>query len=891
MAFCFFMGIIEITKGIKMGLNYYNKTVENTLKDLETSFSGLTTAQVLSRREEFGSNELSEEKKKSVIQVFFEQFKDLLVIILIVAAIISAISGNRESTAVIIVVLILNAVLGTVQYFKAEKSLNSLKAMSSPTAKVLRDGKKVEINSAEIVPGDIVFLEAGDMVVADGRIIENYSLKVNESSLTGESEGVDKIHDIISSESVALGDQKNMVFSGSLVSYGRATCVVTATGMDTEIGKIASLMNQTKQRKTPLQENLDKFSAKLAIVIIAICVVVFCLSVFRSGMSIIDSLMFAVALAVAAIPEALSSIVTIVLAMGTQKMAKQNAIIKDLKAVESLGCVSVICSDKTGTLTQNKMTPQKVYTYKKLVDGKDIDVLDKVQGLLLKSAILASDATNDEHKGTSIGDPTEVALVMLGEIFGVEEEAYRDAHPRISELAFDSDRKLMSTLHDLEGTPTMLTKGAIDVLLERTSSILTDDGVIPITDEIKKEIMDVNLSLSQQGLRVLAFGYKEFGSIKELDYSDENDFTFIGLVSMIDPPREEAVKAVNDAKKGGIRTVMITGDHKITATAIAKQLGIFGENDRALSGVELDSMSDDQLDNILEKVSVYARVSPENKIRIVNAWQRKGCVVSMTGDGVNDAPALKKADIGVAMGITGTEVSKDAASMILADDNFATIVKAVINGRSVYANIKNAIQFLLSGNTAGILCVLYASLLGLPAPFAAVHLLFINLLTDSMPAIAIGMEPAGTGLLNDKPRDPKESILNKSLVGKIGFQGLLIAIVTMIAFYIGFGNSNAELATTMAFATLTLSRLFHGFNCRSDGSIFKLGLSSNKFSLYAFIVGVALLMLVLFVPGLNDVFLVSADFKLKQLALTVLLSVIPTVIIQLIKIFRDVKSK
>lgn len=873
-----------------MGLNYYNKTVENVLKDLDTSFSGLTTAQVASKREKYGNNELSEEKKKGVIQVFLEQFKDLLVIILIVAAIISAISGNKESTAVIIVVLVLNAILGTVQYFKAEKSLDSLKAMSSPTAKVLRDGKKTEIHSEEIVPGDIVFLEAGDMVVADGRIIENFSLKVNESSLTGESEGVDKFQDVITSQSVALGDQKNMVFSGSLVSYGRATVVVTATGMDTEIGKIASLMNQTKQRKTPLQESLDKFSAKLAVVIIAISAVVFCLSVFRSGMSIIDSLMFAVALAVAAIPEALSSIVTIVLAMGTQKMAKQNAIIKDLKAVESLGCVSVICSDKTGTLTQNKMTPQKVYTYKKLVDGKDIDVFDKVQGLLLKSAILASDATNDEHKGVSIGDPTEVALVMLGEIFGVEEEAYRESHPRLSELAFDSDRKLMSTLHDLEGTPTMLTKGAIDVLLQRTSSILTDDGVIPITDEIKEEILNVNHTLSQQGLRVLAFAYKEFDGIKELDYDDEYDFTFVGLVSMIDPPREEAVKAVNDAKTGGIRTVMITGDHKITATAIAKQLGIFDDNDKALSGVELDSMSDDQLDNILEKVSVYARVSPENKIRIVNAWQRKGYVVSMTGDGVNDAPALKKADIGVAMGITGTEVSKDAASMILADDNFATIVKAVINGRSVYANIKNAIQFLLSGNTAGIFCVLYASLLGLPAPFAAVHLLFINLLTDSMPAIAIGMEPAGSGLLNDKPRNPKESILNKSLVGKIGFQGLLIAIVTMIAFYIGFDNSNAELATTMAFTTLTLSRLFHGFNCRGKESIFKLGFLSNKFSVYAFIVGVALLMLVLFVPGLNDVFLISSDFKLKQLALTVLLSFIPTVIIQLIKIFKDVKN-
>ena len=868
---------------------YYKQTPQQALETQKTSANGLSGQEAQARTQQFGPNQLAEGEKKGVLQVFAEQFKDLLVIILIIAALISAASGNLESTIVIIAVLILNAILGTVQYFKAEKSLESLKAMSSPTAKVLRDGKRMEIPSTQIVPGDIVLLEAGDMVVADGRILENYSLKVNESSLTGESEGVDKTADVIHADQVALGDQKNMVFSGSLVTYGRATVLVTATGMNTELGKIATLMNQTQQRKTPLQESLDNFSAKLSIVIMVICAIVFGLSVFRSNMEILDALMFAVALAVAAIPEALSSIVTIVLAMGTQKMARQNAIMKDLKAVESLGCVSVICSDKTGTLTQNKMTPQKVYADGALVEGKDLNLANHVQRLLLKAALLASDATHEEETGTSIGDPTEVALVMLGEHFGVEEETYRVQHPRLGELAFDSDRKLMSTLHDIDGVPTLFTKGAMDVLLDRSKWLLTSEGRVPLTQEMKEEIGRVNTQLSTEGLRVLAFAYRELDAIRPLSLDDEQEFTFLGLISMIDPPRPEAIQAVADAKQGGIRTIMITGDHKITATAIAKQLGIFQEGDQALSGVELDNMTDEQLDACLTSVSVYARVSPEHKIRIVNAWQRRGNIVSMTGDGVNDAPALKKADIGVAMGITGTEVSKDAASMILADDNFATIVKAVVNGRSVYANIKNAIQFLLSGNTAGIFCVVYASLMALPAPFEAVHLLFINLLTDSLPAIAIGMEPARRGLLNQKPRDPKEPILTRPLLARIGIQGLLIAIVTMIAFYLGYQNGDAALATTMAFSTLTLARLFHGFNCRGAESIFRLKFSSNKASIWAFLAGVVLLMLVLFVPGLNSLFMVSPAFGVANLGEIVGLALIPTIVIQIAKVIMERK--
>ena len=871
---------------------YYRQTTQQALSSQQSSANGLTEQEVAQRARQYGPNKLSEGEKKSMLRVFLEQFKDLLVLILIVAACISAASGNMESTIVIFAVLILNAVLGTVQYLKAEKSLESLKAMSSPTAKVLRGGKRMEIPSAEVVPGDIVLLEAGDMVVADGRILENFSLKVNESSLTGESEGVDKTADAIDADQVALGDQKNMVFSGSLVTYGRATVLVTGTGMHTELGKIAALMNQTQQRKTPLQQSLDSFSAKLAIVIIAISVLVFALSVFRTGMSILDSLMFAVALAVAAIPEALSSIVTIVLAMGTQKMARQNAIIKDLKAVESLGSVSVICSDKTGTLTQNKMTPQKVYADGALLEGNDLKLANDVQRLLLKAALLASDATNDEENGTSIGDPTEVALVMLGEQFGVVEEEYRAQHPRLGELAFDSDRKLMSTLHDIDGTPTLFTKGAMDVLLNRSQWLLTSQGKVELTPERKEEIAKVNMELSTEGLRVLAFAYRELDSVQPLTLEDENDFTFIGLISMIDPPRPEAIQAVADAKQGGIRTIMITGDHKVTATAIARQLGIFRDGDEALAGVELDNMTDAELDQRLEKVSVYARVSPEHKIRIVNAWQRKGNIVSMTGDGVNDAPALKKADIGVAMGITGTEVSKDAASMILADDNFATIVKAVVNGRSVYANIRNAILFLLSGNTAGIFCVLYASIMALPVPFEPVHLLFINLLTDSLPAIAIGMEPARRGLLSQKPRDPKEPILNRSLLSRIGVQGLLIAIATMAAFYLGYGpTKDAAMASTMAFATLTLARLFHGFNCRGAESLFRLKLTTNPASVLAFFAGVVLLALVLFVPGLTSLFMVAPEFGAAQLGNVVLLALAPTVVIQLYKLLTDHKRR
>ena len=872
----------------------WNYSAQELLQKYNVTEQGLNDAQVEEIRGQIGENILQEGKKKSTLEVFLGQFCDLLVVILIIAAIISMFSGNAESTIVILLVLIMNAVLGTVQHIKAQRSLESLKQLSAPNAKVIRNGVKQEIPSREIVPGDIVMLEAGDMIVADGRILRNYSLQVNESSLTGESTNVEKMDTVIEGK-VALADRVNMVYSGSLVTYGRAQVLVTGTGMKTELGKIAGLMNAAKERKTPLQESLDKFSGRLAMLIMIICAVVFCLCIYRK-MTILDSLLFAVALAVAAIPEALGSIVTIVQAFGTQKMAKENAIIKDLKAVESLGCVSVICSDKTGTLTQNKMTVQQIYIDDKVYEPKELDITNQTHRYLLYDAVLTNDSSIVEGKG--IGDPTEYALLEMfrniqvepSRFFGSEginEDILRKSMDRMEEVPFDSDRKLMSTKYRLHGVPTILTKGAVDVLLDRCTSVRYSDGIRPMTESEKEKIRKQNRIFSENGLRVLSFAYKE--SDKPLSVDTEYNFIFLGLISMVDPPRPESVEAVADAKKAGIRPVMITGDHKITAVAIAKRIGIFEDGDMALTGAELDALTDAELDDRITKISVYARVSPENKIRIVEAWQRKGNIVSMTGDGVNDAPALKKADIGVAMGITGTEVSKDAAGMILSDDNFATIIKAVANGRNVYRNIKNAILFLLSGNTAGVFSVLYTSIMGLPVPFAPVHLLFINLLTDSLPALAIGMEPADERLLDEKPRDPKAGIMTRDFVMTMIAEGTLIAVVTMTAYHIGIAVSPA-MASTMAFATLTMARLFHGFNCRSKESILKLGLGSNKYSLYAFAAGVCLLALVIFVPFLRSVFSVE-NLSATAIAQIIGLSFIPTVIIQLIKVCRNKKGK
>ena len=868
---------------------YYLQTKDEVLKEFRTGSDGLSTKQAEENLAKYGKNALVEGKKKTAFQVFLEQFKDLMVIILIIAAVISAFTGDLESMLVIIAVLILNAILGTVQHVKAEKSLESLKSLSSPSAKVLRNGEKIEIDSKDVVPGDIMLLEAGDMVTADGRILDNYSLQVNESSLTGESTNIDKA-DVDFDHEIPLGDRLNMVYSSSLVTYGRANVLVTGTGMNTEIGKIASLMNETKERRTPLQVSLDKFSSKLATAILIICAIVLGLQIWR-GQPIMDALLFAVALAVAAIPEALSSIVTIVQAMGTQKMTKENAIIKNLAAVESLGSVSVICSDKTGTLTQNKMTVEDIYIGGEVLKPDQLDLGNQLHRYLLYDAVLNNDSSLKD--GKSIGDPTESALLEMyrkvpgidlgNNQLGLSESDLRGLLTRQQEVPFDSDRKLMSTKHLIHTVPTIFVKGAIDVLLDRCDNIRIGDEVRPITDEDRKKILAQNEHFSENGLRVLTFAYKE--KDEDLTPETEHGFTFIGLVSEMDPPREESIEAVARAKKAGIRTVMITGDHKVTAVAIAKKIGIFSDGDIAVTGLELDKMSDEELEQKIEKIAVYARVSPENKIRIVNAWQKKDKIVSMTGDGVNDAPALKKADIGVAMGITGTEVSKDAASMILADDNFATIIKAVANGRTVFENIKNAIMYLLSGNLSAIITVLFASIGGFPVPFIAVQLLFINLVTDSLPALAIGMEPGAPDILDRKPRDPKVGILDKNLVTRVTLQGVIISVGVIAAFMIGRQTSTA-VACTMAFSTLTFARLLHGFNCRSQHSIFKIGFKNNWYSLAAFAVGTLLLALILFVPGLHSLFAVT-PLTNTQLLWIIGLALMPTIIIQIVKVVQE----
>lgn len=853
---------------------------EELLQGLNSSMNGLTAEEAKKRLEQYGYNKLQEGKRKGVLQVFAEQFADLLVVILIIAAIISALTGGLEGTIVILAVLILNAILGTVQHFKAQKSLDSLKAMAAPNARVIRDGQKMEVPAAELVPGDILLLEAGDVTAADGRVLQNFSLQVSESALTGESENVNKIDTPIDQDELPLGDRLNMVYSSSLVSYGRAVVLVTGTGMQTEIGKIADLMESAQEKATPLQRSLDDFSKKLSIIIMVICAIVFGLGVWRN-MGLAESLMFAVALAVAAIPEALSSIVTIGLAIGTQKMAKENAIIKNLRAVEGLGCVSVICSDKTGTLTQNRMTVKKAYANGKVWEPEEAKGNDKaVNGLVAESVLCNDGAINGE---TAVGDPTETALLSFCRTIGGDENKVREEFPRLQEIPFDSDRKLMSTLHFRNNRYEMLIKGAPDVLLARCTSVEQNGEVLPLTDEIRSAIVDQNRDFSSQGLRVLAFAKKVLSENRPLTLEDETDLIFTGLIAMMDPPRVESAPAVADCRRAGIRPVMITGDHKITASAIAREIGILQDGDRAVEGSELEKMTDEELRNEVEHISVYARVSPEHKIRIVRAWQDRGHVAAMTGDGVNDAPALKQADIGIAMGITGTEVSKDAASMILTDDNFATIVKAVANGRNVYTNIKNSIKFLLSGNLAGILVVMITSLFGLPLPFTAVQLLFINLLTDSLPALAVNMEKPTGDLLNQKPRSPKEGILTKDFLQTLGIQGALIAVATMAAFYLGMQINNG-MACTMAFATLCMARLFHGFNCRGSRSIFRL--PSNPYSVGAFFVGTLLLMLVLFVPALHGLFDIDNALTLTNIGQIVGLAFAPTFLIQLSRIVR-----
>lgn len=859
-------------------MNYFNQDKEKVVSQLGSDIvQGLTDAQVTESRQKNGENAITEQKQKSLLMVFLEQFADLLVAILIIASIVSMISGEIGSTIVILVVLVMNAVLGTVQNVKAQKSLNSLKAMSSPNARVIRNGAQAEIPASEVVVGDILLMEAGNVAAADGRLLEAASLQVNESALTGESLNVTKSTDKIDKEELPLGDRVNMIYSGSNISNGRGIAVVTAVGMNTEIGKIASLMQNAKKKKTPLQVSLDKFSKILSVAVIAICIVVFLMTYFLNDKPVVDAMMFAVALAVAAIPEALSSIITISLAIGTQKMSRQKAIIKDLKAVEGLGCVSIICSDKTGTLTQNKMTV------------RDVNAPCEAA---MKDLLLAMALCNDAAKSGDawLGDPTETAL---SEYIGNDEYIrLRKENPRIDEIPFDSDRKLMTTVHNFGGERRAYTKGAVDVLIPRLKFILDGSGIRPVTEEDFENIRKANLGYSENGMRVLAFAKKILESDAAVTLDDECDYIFIGLTAMTDPPREESKAAVAECISAGIKPIMITGDHKLTAVAIAKEIGIYKDGDIAMDGTELDNISDEELSAKLEKISVYARVSPVHKIRIVGLWQAKEMVVAMTGDGVNDAPALKKADVGVAMGITGTEVSKDAASMILADDNFATIVKAVANGRCIYGNIKNAIKFLLAGNAAAILVVLLTTILNLPLPFSPVHLLFINLLTDSLPALALCMEPMQPGVMKEKPRSSKESILNKETGLYILFHSVVIAACVMAAFMVGKSYSDsAAMASTMAFGTLCLARLFEGFDSRGKYSLAKLGLTKNMFSIGAFLAGAFFLVCALMITPVHGFMNVSNSFTALNLLQVVGFAVIPFALTQIIRMVREAVSK
>ena len=873
---------------------FYQKNSVEVLNDLDSNLTGLTQEEVTSRLKNYGRNVLKEKPKTPTWKLFLESFKDPLVIILLVAAMTQVFLGDTVESLIIFAVLGINAVLGVVQTKKADSSLDSLKKLSVPEAKVIRNNEKLTISSQELVPGDIVLLEAGDYVPADGRVIESQTLKVIEGMLTGESEPVLKNADTINEES-SLGDQKNMVFSGSMVVYGRATYVVTSCGMNTQVGKIANLLETAENKQTPLQQKLDDFGKKLGVAIVILATLIFALEVFRGG-DLMNSFMFAIAIAVAAIPEALTSIVTIVLASGTNTMAKRQSIIRKLPAVETLGSTSVICTDKTGTLTQNKMTVVETYLYgpdsdkfngfdyikdytntnsnnnENTSDGTEIAVCACAiqERYLSLSSILCNDSDVNEE-GIEIGDPTEVALINYAEKYDVDYKSIRENYTRISEIPFDSDRKLMTTVNLIDDENIMFTKGAPDVIFKRCKYALKYDEVVEISDEILDEYKKINENFSNRALRVLAFAYKNVSDEFKPSLDDENNLILIGLMAMIDPPREEVFDAVKEAKSSGIKTIMITGDHKTTAAAIAHEIGIMEKDDLALTGQELDSLTDEELDNKLEKISVYARVSPENKIRIVKAWQKKGKVTAMTGDGVNDAPALKQANIGIGMG-SGTEVAKDASAMVLVDDNFATIVNAIEVGRTVYNNIKKSITYLFSGNLGGIIAILFAVFAGWANPFTTIQLLFINLVTDSLPAIALGFEKPEKDTMNKPPRDPNESILCKDTLKVVLTRGSIIGIVTILAQYIGMQTSDA-LGAAMAFITITLSRIIQTFAARSNSeTILSLGVTSNKYALGAVIICLGMLSLT-FLPFMRGIFAIPLTFELKNLGVCLALAI------------------
>ncbi|MYL35803.1 HAD-IC family P-type ATPase [Pontibacillus yanchengensis] len=875
-------------------MEFYQRSTADVVKAVDSTEQGLSSEQVQSLLQRNGYNELKDKERVPTWKLFIETFKDPMVVVLLAAAGVQIIIGELVESLIIFLVLLINSIISVVQTRKAESSLEALKDMSAPSANVIRDRKKQTIEARGIVQGDVVYLEAGDYVPADGRVLKSGSLKVNEGMLTGESEAVEKTSEVIEEE-VALGDQRNMVFSSSLVVYGRGEYVVTGTAENTEVGKIADMLSTAEQKETPLQRKLNDFSKKLGLAILLLCVLIFAVQAARiwfgdgqadTTSALINALMFSVAIAVAAIPEALQSIVTIVLSVGTNKMANQHAIIRKLPAVETLGSTSIICTDKTGTLTQNKMTVTDYFLplHNREHLPEDEANWDQAEHLLVQISTLCNDSYINQAN-QEVGDPTEVALIHFANQHTDGYQSLRDRYPRIAELPFDSDRKLMSTLHQMEDSPMMLVKGGPDVMFQRASYVLVNGEEHPLTENMLNRFEKANEEFSNQALRGLAYAYKRVTEgTTELRHDYEHDFVLVGLTAMMDPPREEVFGSIAQAKKAGIRPIMITGDHKTTAQAIGRQIGLMDEEDIAVTGKELDTMSAEELEQKLDKISIYARVSPENKIRIVRAWQNRNAVTAMTGDGVNDAPALKQADIGIAMG-SGTEVAKDASAMILTDDNFVSIVNAVQVGRTVYENIKKAISYLFAGNLGAILTILYAVIFNLPNPFTALQLLFINLVNDSLPAIALGVEKSEPNVMERKPRPTDEGIFAGQTIQAVLTRGLLIAIAVTSSFYIGLSHSN-EMGVAMAFTTLILSRTLQTFATRSNTqSAISIGLFSNKYVVGAVALGFVLYGITV-LPFARDVFHIPAAFGLTDWGIAAGLALGAVIMMEIVKVLR-----
>ena len=915
-------------------MKHFTKSKKQLFEEFETVSTGLTNEEVEKRRKKYGENKFIEKEKDGLIKIFFNQFKDSLVIILLVAAIISFFSGNKESSFVIVLVLILNSILGAYQTIKAQKSLDSLKKMSSPKCKVIRDHEQLEVDSSELVPGDIVVIEAGDIVPADGRIIENFSLLVNENSLTGESNSIEKTDEVLHYEDLALGDQVNMVFSGSLVNYGRAKILITETGMSTQLGKIATLLDQTEENITPLQKSLDIFGKRLTLGIVVLCVFIFGIYVYH-GNTILDSLLLAVALAVAAIPESLNPIITIVLSLGMTKMVKKNAIVKKLLAVETLGTTTVICSDKTGTLTQNEMTVKKVFVnnlvydvegtgYEPvgdvLLDGVKVNAKEIEDFISIsKISTLVNDAKliKDGNMYKIVGDPTEGALLTLSEKVDISKDDLSNKHKRIAEIPFDSTRKMMTTFNEniFSSNVISATKGAPDIVIDNCKYILINGKEEEFTSELKDKVLLQNSQFAKQALRVLAFAYRKFDSLPG-DRTSENiekDMIFVGLMGMIDPARPEAKEAIKECRNAGIIPIMITGDYLETAVAIAKDLGILDEHSKAIMGRELNKMTEEEICEVVKTTRVFARVSPENKVQIVSALKKNGHIVAMTGDGVNDAPAIKRADIGVSMGITGTDVAKNTSDVILTDDNFTTIVHAIEEGRNIYNNIKKTIIFLLSCNLGEIICIFLSTLLNWDLPLVATQLLWVNLVTDTLPALALGIDPGDKDVMKRSPRNPKESFFSEGAGMRAVIGGTLIGFLTLAAFYIGInetgmignlgqletmakaGNEAAKHALTqgrtMAFVVLTVSQLFYSLTMRnSQKTIFEIGIFKNKYLIYSIIIGIALQI------GLTSFAPIAQVFKVTKISfenwdIVLLFALIPFAVNEVIKLISRKKSK